>query len=261
MSRPKKHATPWIEFQASHLQITNQYYAKYEAISRILDENTGILDLVHRDLKKAFQGEKPLAGRRRKAAFQYFAENLLRVLLCQVIEGFSLREIVVRIDDSHCLRRFTRMGTGPMMDFTTLDRLRNAIRPGTWKTVNQLLAKYAIHQDLATGDSLRLDTTAVETNIHFPTDSALLWDGYRTLARLIEQAREIDSKAVGIRRLQTRCVKRLYIRITRTRRHKSGKLQALKLLYRELIDHLEGTFSIGREMWPHPWESAPEAVA
>ena len=39
------------------------------------------------------------------------------------------------------------------------------------------------------GEMLRVDTTAVETNIHYPTDSSLLWDSYRVLTRLITTAR------------------------------------------------------------------------
>jgi IS5 family transposase len=37
---------------------------------------------------------------------------------------------------------------------------------------------------------LRIDTTAYETNIHYPTDASLLWDGFRTLARLLRQTKE-----------------------------------------------------------------------
>jgi hypothetical protein len=37
--RPKINLAPELDFQPSNLKITNQYYAKYEAISRILDEN------------------------------------------------------------------------------------------------------------------------------------------------------------------------------------------------------------------------------
>jgi hypothetical protein len=32
---------------------------------------------------------------------------------------------------------------------------------------------------------MRVDTTVVETNIHYPTDSALLGDGVRQLARRV----------------------------------------------------------------------------
>ena len=50
--REKINAQAEIDFQSSSLKLTNAYYAKYESISSILDENPSIVDAVHRDLKK-----------------------------------------------------------------------------------------------------------------------------------------------------------------------------------------------------------------
>jgi len=37
------------------------------------------------------------------------------------------------------------------------------------------------------GEKQRMDTTVYETNIHYPTDSSLLWDSFRTLSRLLRE--------------------------------------------------------------------------
>jgi hypothetical protein len=87
---------------------------------------------------------------------------VLRILLVQVLEGLSLRQTVVRVDDSPALRQFSRLGHQPMMEFTTLCKLKNAIRPATWKQLNRRLAQYAVREERIAGESLRLDTTAVE---------------------------------------------------------------------------------------------------
>lgn len=139
------------------------------------------------------------------------------------------------VDDSRYLRRFVRIYDGPMLDFTTLNKLENAMRPETWKTINIALARSAVEAKLITGERLRLDTTAVETNIHYPTDSSLLWDCYRVLARLIEQARDIDSDAVGSNRLQTRRVKRLHTKISRVANKKRRRHKKFKSLYKRLL--------------------------
>jgi len=80
-----------------------------------------------------------------------------------------------------------------------------------------------------------LDTSAVETNIHWPTDSSLLWDSYRVLARLVEGARELDAEAVGNGRLQTRKAKKLSVKISRKVSKKSQSGEATKPLYSSLI--------------------------
>jgi IS5 family transposase len=127
-----------------------------------------------------------------------------------------------------------------MMDFTTLCKLENAIRPATWKQINQRLARYAVRAERITGDALRLDTTAVETNIHWPTDSSLLWDSYRVLARWIEQARELDPALVGPGRLHPRRAKREALSIARKAGKRGPDAEALKPLYRSLLGRVEG---------------------
>jgi len=231
--RPKKNTQSELNFQPSNLEITNEYYAKYDAISAILDDNPGIVDTIHNDLAQAL--EEASLENRHGAKFKYTSDTVLRILLCQIIEGCSLREIVIRVDDSNFLRIFVRIFNGPMMDFTTLCRLKNHIRPETWKQVNELLACAAVEARQIDGGRLRLDTTAVETNIHWPTDSSLLWDTYRTLAGYIERIREIDPGIVGDRRLLIKKVKKLEQKIGRKASKHSSTSTTLEPLYIQLI--------------------------
>jgi IS5 family transposase len=71
------------------------------------------------------------------------------------------------------------------MDFTFLNRAYTALRAGTLDKMNAILTRYALTEEIISGEKQRMDTTVVETNIHYPTDSSLLWDSFRTVARLI----------------------------------------------------------------------------
>jgi len=227
-----------LDFQPSNLEITNVYGGRYEAVSAILDRTPAMLAMVHQDLLAALEEENGEA--RRRGGFVYTTEMVLRLALCQIMEGASLRGIVVRVDDSHILRRFTRIHHGPMMGHTALCRLRNAITPQTWSAMNQLLAKTAMANDEISGERLRLDTTAVETNIHFPTDSSLLWDGYRTLARVITEAREVCSSAVGTKRIHLKAAKRMATKIARLGKARGKTKQKEQgVLYFTLIGQVE----------------------
>ena len=155
--RPKINTQSELNFQPSNLEITNEYYAKYDRISAILDDNPGIVDAIHNDLAEAL--EETAVEDRHGATFKYTSDTVLRILLCQIIEGSSLREIVIRIDDSNFLRFFVRICNGPMIDFTTFCTLINQIKPETWKLVNELLARAAVKGGLIDGEQLRLDTT------------------------------------------------------------------------------------------------------
>ena len=234
--RPKFDAQREFEFPTSSLKLTREYYVKYQRISKTLDENPEILDLAHRDLRDALvtsNGSRP-------ARVRFTTEHVLRLLIVQSLEGLSLRQTVVRVDDSPGLRQFVRLGVKPMMDFTTLDKLKNALRPASWKKINDALAQHAVREERISGDRLRLDTTAVETNIHWPTDSTLLWDSYRVLARLIERARLVDRDAVGSGRLHPRRAKREALAITRAAAKKGRGARSLKRPYQRLLGRVEG---------------------
>src|SRR5207244_5254098 len=98
------------------------------------------------------------------------------------------------------------------------------------------------------GTHLRVDTTACETNIHYPTDSSLLWDGYRVISRLIARVREYDAEVVGAGRLQDRRVKRLTLRITRRAANKEEDRNKLARPYRALLAHVARVLAWSRQL-------------
>lgn len=226
-----------LDFQASSLDITNKYYARYEKISEILDQNRRILKLIHRDFKKALTAKEVNgAGRNSKCA----SDTILRIILCMILENLSFREVVVRIDDSKYLRYFVRIYGGQMIGYSRLNTLTNAISPKTWKKINWALAESGVQAGLIEGARLRIDTTAYETNIHWPTDSSLLWDTYRVQCRLINTVREIDPEAASDKRLHAKAVKRLHTKIARRLAKKQSVSKEARKAYIDLIDHVEG---------------------
>lgn len=226
-----------IDFQPSALPETIEYYSRYELIDEVLRDNPRLVGLVHNDIQKALQcANKAAQGR----SSRYTSEQVLRIAIAQVTEGESLRNISVRVDESPFLRKFTRISNDKMMSFSTFCALRNAIKPETWRTLNERLAEYAVEKRLICGERLRVDTTAVETNIHWPSDSSLLWDTYRKCAALIRLAREISPGIDDGRRLRDRRAKKLAQKIARKAAKKSGQNNglhedAVKTLYSELI--------------------------
>lgn len=223
---------PELYFDPPSLKITEQFYSKYERISQLLDENPGVLDLVHGDLEPLAEIDAP--GRAR-----YASDTVLRLVVCQIVERLSLRETIVRVDTCTALRRFVRVDFNTMMDYSTFCRLRNAIRPATWHKLNRALAEYAVDRGAIRGEALRLDTTAVETNIHWPTDSSLLLDVYRTIKRDLDHARKLGAPLLAGRRFHLGAVRRLALRITRKSGRKGSSTEGLKPLYKRLIRQIE----------------------
>lgn len=243
--RIKKDGQLAFEFQSSNLKITRDHFARYVGIARILDEHPEIVDAVHTDLAKTVKNTG--RGRAPGRQCEYTSETVLRILICQIIEGEDLRGIVVRIDDSVALRRFVKVFDGPMMDSSALCRFKNAIRPATWEKVNLLLAKAAVESGKIEGEQLRLDTTAYETNIAYPSDSKLLYDTYRVLARNLQSVREIDGDLLEGRRLHVRRVKKQHLDITRRAAKKGSRSPDLVSRYKPLLEAVERVLQLSEE--------------
>jgi IS5 family transposase len=78
-------------------------------------------------------------------------------------------------------RDFSRVGAGNMPDAKTMGRWGVALGPGVIKEIDDRIVQIALVQKVVQGRKMRIDTTVVESNIHYPTDSSLLGDGVRVL--------------------------------------------------------------------------------
>ncbi len=227
-------------------KVVRQYRDRYRAISQVLDDNPAILSAVHKDLAKLSQGR----SKGRKG--DYTSENILRALLVQHLEGLPFREVVIRIGGEPFLQDFLRLRKRAVMDFTFLNKCFVAIRPATWRQVNELLGKYGVAEDMVTPNVIRTDTTVVEANIHYPTDASLLWDVWRVASRLLVRAREIAPRSVP-HRFHDRKIKRLFLYVTRYAPSKSESRQRqVKAAFRTLIERIAWIVAIAGEFVLQP---------
>jgi transposase, IS5 family len=231
----------WSACGASELKIVRMRREEYKRISEILDENPAVLDLAAQDLKFLSRG-----GRKGRSAV-YTAENLERALIVHGREGLDLRGTVILIAESPFLQDFVRLGNRPVMDFTFLDKAFQAVRPQTWKRINEALGGYAVEKKRIAPKAVRVDTTVVETTIHYPTDCSLLWDSWRVVARLLRQARAVAAHWCT-HRFHDRLVKRAYHRIVRySKSRAAGRKRLVRRCWRELIGHVRWIAAIAGE--------------
>ena len=158
-----------------------------QAISRVLDDNPKIAELVLQDLvatsgsAQATRGAGGLSG-----------EQVLRILIVKQMNGFSYRALAFHLADSRSYRTFCRLGiTEEAPTKSTLNANLKALQSSTLEAINRRLLAAAQQAKVETGRTVRTDCTVVESNIHDPSDSELLWDGVRVLTRLQLQVRKI----------------------------------------------------------------------
>ena len=92
-------------------------------------------------------------------------------------------------------------------DAKTMGRWGLALGTGRIEKIHERVVAIAQEKKVVEGRKMRVDTTVVETNIHYPTDSSLLGDGVRVLTRAMKRIAEIAGEQGAKLRDRSRSVK------------------------------------------------------
>jgi len=173
---------------------------------------------------------------RRRGRLQTPAEVVLRIMLLKHIRNWSYEVVEREVRANLVYRDFTRIGTYKVPDAKTLGRLGQAIGPEVVQQLHTRMVELAREHKVVQGRRMRVDTTVVETNIHYPTDSSLLGDGARVLTRL---AKRIGEAVGGLQtkvRDRMRSVRRKVVQIAIASRQKGAAgAEKRKKIYRGLL--------------------------
>jgi len=199
-------------------------------VDEVLEDET-LLDLVQQELSKRIK-KSQTRGRPGTAA-----EVVLRMLLLKHMRGWSYAVLTREVRANLVYREFTRIGGGTVPDDKTMGRLARQLGPERIAEIHQRVVEIAQEKKVVTGRKMRVDTTVVETNIHYPTDSSLLGDGVRVLTRTMKKITEIAGEAGTRLRDRKRSVGRRLREIGRASRSRGRQArEKLKTGYEKLLD-------------------------
>jgi IS5 family transposase len=195
-----------------------------ETISNIIDENATICRYVLQDLNRG-----KLVSHR-TGARGMCADQVLRCAIIKVLFGFSYAELAFHIVDSQSIRWFCRIGiTDEGFKKSALNKNIKAISEQSWQAINRHILGYAKKENIEKARTVRVDCTSVESNIHDPKDSNLLWDAVRVLTRLIERCRDEGIKVPGFSN-HTRVAKRRMMAVVNAKNKAQRKTAYIDLL-------------------------------
>jgi transposase, IS5 family len=165
------------------------------------------------------------------------AEVILRMLLLKHMRDWSFEVTSREVRANLVYREFTGVGGGKVPDDKTMGRLARQLGPEAIQKLQQRTVGIAMEKKVVAGRKLRVDTTVVETNIHYPTDSTLMGDGVRVLTRVMKKVAAVVGD-VGTRlRDRSRSVKRRVLEIAYASRNKTEKgQQKMKAAYGKLLE-------------------------
>ena len=134
-----------------------------------------------------------------------------------------------------------------------LHRTISAIRAETWEAINRILLASARQEKVETGKVVRLDSTVTAALMHEPSDSSLLWDAVRVMARLLKVA---DAFIGGLEWRNHRRAAKKRARAIEYARDRAKRVQH----YRELIKLTRATLAYADQAAAQLWR-APDPMA
>lgn len=153
-------------------------------MSATIVSNPKIASLVHADLVRGVSsktGSEGLSG-----------DQVLRAAVLYHSNGWSFETLAFELRYHAAYRWFCMLDHDQFPSKSALHRDIQRITPETWGR-RTIILRHAEELGIEDGKKVRTDCTVVQTNIHEPTDSSLLWDCVRELTRQMKNASKLVS--------------------------------------------------------------------
>jgi IS5 family transposase len=147
-------------------------------------ENEAVIDTIAAALEQRW----PQSRTRGRAGTP--ADVVLRMLILKHLHDWSFDELEQEVRANLVYRAFTRIGVDAVPDAKTILKIAKALGPEVITDLHRRVVDVAKRAGVTHGRRFRIDTTVVETNVHYPTDSTLLQDGVRVLTRTMARAND-----------------------------------------------------------------------
>jgi IS5 family transposase len=152
-------------------------------------EDDAVIEVVAQALEKRWPQS------RRRGRLGTPAEVIIRMLILKHLFDWSYDDMEREVRANLVYRMFTRIDAGDVPDSKTILKIARALGPDVIEQLHRQVVEVAKRAGVTHGRRFRIDTTVVETDVHYPTDSTLMRDGVRVLTRTMQRA----STALGDR--------------------------------------------------------------
>jgi len=156
-------------------------------------------------------------------------EQIVRAAIFKEMKGYDYRELEYAQSDSRICTNFVKLDDRHPFSFQMFQKYISKIQPGSLSKLLVEVNRIAIAAGYEDMQSLRQDSTVVESNIHYPTNNSLVLDCIHESTRLLSQLKqEIDSLAYLD---YTKTAKKTYFKINVTK----SKDKQVVLFQKQLI--------------------------
>jgi IS5 family transposase len=154
-------------------------------------------------------------------------ETYIRLMVLKQRYRWGYRSLVAEVSDSIHLRRFCRISLSERVpDESTVRKLTRRIGADTVNELTRVLIVRATRSKRFRARAVRIDSTVIEADVKYPTDSDLAAHGVRALAREGRKLAALVRERKRRVRDRSRAMGRTLRAVTRTIRRRSGEAKA-----------------------------------
>ena len=155
-------------------------------MDQVLDQNPQIIMLSAPCFPKAYSETTAKVGRDGMSL-----EQIVRAAIYHRHKRLTYRQLSDHTGDSKKCRSFLKMEHQRFFSHQALHDNISKIDSEALAKIHLAIARYAIKLGVDNGNKLRSDSTTIKTNVHYPTNAALLWDCIRVSYRLLKLSKEL----------------------------------------------------------------------
>lgn len=229
-------------------KIENTRTAELEEVETILSTAAGIGAVYVQVLKDVTGGKKNVGAK------GLSAEQIVKLGFLRIRYGSSYRSLSEQTEDSISMRAFLNLAPGQKISKTALNSNLKQVKESTWKQLNDCLLQFAKEKGFEDGKKVRGDTTATETNIHYPTDARLLYDSVKVLTRTMNRLKSCTEVSFPSVDHYRRAKKKLFLI------NNSRKPRKRQDAYLEIIRVARKTFNYAEQALPILAEYNPQSL-
>jgi IS5 family transposase len=151
-------------------------------IDTILNENPRLYEIIVPDIMELNKSSE--VGRQDSPT----VEQVVRAAIYKELKKLDYRELEYAQEDSRICGAFIKLEGRSPFSFEVLHKYISWIRGESLRALMVGINRIMIREEgIEDGKSLRTDSTVVETDIHYPTNNALIWDCIKTSHRLLKK--------------------------------------------------------------------------
>lgn len=177
-------------------KILNDLKLKFDVAVWALDPELALIDTVLEQHPELFEivkgdivgiGNNSITGRQDSPT----VEQVVRAALYKEMKKLNYRDLEYAQYDSRICSTFIKLEGRKPLSFEVFHKYISQIKGESLKelmvAINRIMMEESAIED---GKSVRMDSTVVETDIHYPTNNELTWDCIKTAHRLIKKLEE-----------------------------------------------------------------------